>query len=267
MKLYITTRTDLALLQKIQTQLAKMGLDFLCEKVETKITQKWLATAENGSLLINDDLSLLANGMKVSSNWQALQKRIVTAGKKTELLLKAAKLQPKMTMIDGTAGFGYDSLILASTGANVTMIEQHPVMFLLLQHEMQKMQANPNWQKLLARLSLYFGNTIEILPNLEKTDVIYLDPMFPSDSYKSAQVSKQMQSLHTLTSPPTLSQETQLLKMAQHQLTPNGRVIVKRPITASFLAEIPPQESWSNDVIRYDGYFSDKAWFNLNSPI
>lgn len=255
LKIYTTPRTNFALLEKIQTQLLMLGLDFLWEKVTVKITQKWLATAENGSLLIDEDLYLLANGMKVRPNWQALQKRIVTAGKKTELLLKAAKLQPEMTAIDGTAGFGYDSLILASTGASVTMIEQNPVMFLLLQHEIQKMQANPNWQKLLARLSLYFGDAINILPTLQKADVIYLDPMFPDDSYKSAQVGKQMQILHTLARPPTLAQETQLLQMAQHQLNRNGRVIVKRPKNAPFLAETPPQESWSNEVIRYDGYF------------
>ncbi|MFO1383776.1 MAG: class I SAM-dependent methyltransferase [Moraxella sp.] len=85
------------------------------------------------------DVFVIAAGMKVSPNWQSLQQRVVKAGKKTELLLKAMQLQASMTVIDATAGFGHDSLILASTGASVTLLEQQPLMFLLLQLEQQKM--------------------------------------------------------------------------------------------------------------------------------
>lgn len=254
MKIYTTLQADLVILEKIQAQLSEMGLDFLCEHIETKINQKWLTTSENGSLLLDNEVSLIANGMKVSPNWQALQKRIVTAGKKSELLLQASKLTQDKTAIDATAGFGHDSLILASTGASVAMIEQNPSMFLLLQAEKQKMQTYPNWQKLLARLSLYFGNASEILPTLPKADMVYLDPMFPDSSYH-AKVGKQMQILHELTKPPTLEQEVQLLTLAKKQLNPNGRVVVKRPKNAPNLGNELPQESWGNAVIRYDGYF------------
>lgn len=254
MKIYTTPNADTAVIKTVQTLLDAYGLDSLWEKVEQKTTQKWLTTAENGSVLIENDVYLLANGMKVSPNWQALQKRIVTAGKNTELLLKAVKLRADMTVIDATAGFGHDSLILASTGASVAMIEQNPVMYILLQHEMQKMYANPNWQKLLARLSLHFGNATDVLPTLAKVDVGYLDPMFPEESYKSAQIGKQMQILHTLAHPPTLEQEIQLLAIAKNQLNPSGRVIVKRPKNAPPLADTPPTHSWQNAVIRYDGY-------------
>lgn len=256
MRLYITPNADVAIIQAIQSQLYTLGLDFLCEKLNEKPNQNWLTKVENGSLLIDDDVFLLANGMKVSPNWQALQKRIITAGKKTERLLKASKLQPNMTVIDATAGFGHDSLILASTGAKVLMIEQNPTMFILLQQEIQKMHCNPNWKKLLGRLTLHFGNATDILPTLSKADMVYLDPMFPEESYKSAQVGKQMQILHQLVSPPSLEQENQLLYMAQNQLNPTGRVLVKRPKNAPFLANNRPTESWQSDVIRYDGYFA-----------
>lgn len=255
MKLYTTPNTDLALLENIQAQLNACGESVFVEKVEQKINQKWLNQAENGSLLLDDDVYLLANGMKVNPNWRALQKRIVTAGKKTELLLKASKLQAGMTVIDATAGFGHDSLILASTGASVAMIEQNSIMFILLQNEIAKMQSNPNWQKLLSRLTLNFGEAVAVLPTLAKADMVYLDPMFPHDSYKSAQVGKHMQILHTLAHPPTPQQEMGLLTTAKHQLNSNGRVIVKRPKNAPNLANLSPQESWQSDVIRYDGYF------------
>ncbi|MDN5734334.1 MAG: class I SAM-dependent methyltransferase, partial [Psychrobacter sp.] len=34
-----------------------------------------------------------------------------------------------------------------------------------------------------------------------------------------------------------------------------GRVVVKRPQLASALANQPPNESWHNEAVRFDGYF------------
>ncbi|WP_248789173.1 class I SAM-dependent methyltransferase, partial [Escherichia coli] len=113
------------------------------------------------------------------------------------------------TVIDATAGFGHDSLILASTGASVTLLEQQPLMFLLLQLEQQKMVQHRNWQKLMSRLTIYHGDAIALLAKLPKVDRVYLDPMFPADSYKSA-VNKHMQMLHTVTTPPSIAQAQQL---------------------------------------------------------
>nr|WP_315041258.1 class I SAM-dependent methyltransferase [uncultured Moraxella sp.] len=223
-------------------------------EISQKINQKWLKSAHNGSLLIdNDELFLIADGMKVNPNWQSLTNRIVKAGKKTENLLKIAKLQNDMQVIDCTAGFGHDSLILASTGASVAMIEQNPLMFLLLQCEYQKQLNNPNWQKLLGRISLNFGKSVDILPTLPKADVIYLDPMFPQDSYKSA-VGKTMQILHFIENPPSFDDEMGLLNSAKNGLKTNGRVIVKRPKSAPFLANLTPIDSLTNDVVRFDVY-------------
>lgn len=191
--------------------------------------------------------------LKISPNWQALTKRIVTAGRKSELLLQASKLNIGMTAIDCTAGFGHDSLILASTGASIAMIEQNPLMFLLLQYEKLHMQLNPNWNKLLDRISLHFGHAADVLSHLAKADIIYLDPMFPPDSY-SAKVNKNMQVLHLLANPPTLTEEVELLKNAQNQRIDGGKVIVKRPKNAPFLANCSPIDSISNAVVRFDVY-------------
>ncbi|MFW2178374.1 MULTISPECIES: class I SAM-dependent methyltransferase [unclassified Moraxella] len=191
--------------------------------------------------------------LKISPNWQSLTKRIVSAGRKSELLLQATKLTSAMRAIDMTAGFGQDSLILASTGAKVAMIEQNPLMFLLLQFEYQHMQQNPNWQKLLSRLTLHFGNATDIVPTLAQVDVVYLDPMFPPDSY-SAKVNKNMQVLHQLAEPPTHDEELILLNIAKNQCVDGGKVIVKRPKNAPFLANLPPQDSIANEAVRFDSY-------------
>ena len=159
------------------------------------------------------------------------------------------------------------------------MLEQQPIMALLLLAEQQRMSTQPNWQKLMARLQIintdalsyfdthYFADIQDNLAVTTAIDMVYLDPMFPNDSYqdsktgKGAKVSKHMQALHHLAHPPTSEQELQLLQGARavisYPLNGNkqGRVIVKRPKDAPLFANQSPDESWHNEAVRFDGYF------------
>ena len=117
------------------------------------------------------------------------------------------------------------------------------------------MAQHRNWQKLMSRLTIYHGDAIELLAKLPKADRVYLDPMFPADSYKSA-VNKHMQMLHTVTIPPSIAQSQQLLSAALAQITPQGMVVVKRPKSAPFLADQSPKLSLSNDIVRFDNYLN-----------
>lgn len=209
-------------------------------------------------------LSMLTDGMSAAPEWDKLQRRVVSAGRKSELLLQATKVSADSRVIDATAGFGHDSLILASSGAQVTMLEQEPLMALLLLAEQARMRNLPNWQKLMARLTIINTDAVCFFDNHQHyaPDVIYLDPMFPEDSYqdrktgKGAKVGKHMQALHHLASPPTRMQEQQLLNQAKALVSPQqGRVIVKRPRQAPPLAGQAPTEQWQNDALRFDGYF------------
>lgn len=191
--------------------------------------------------------------IKLAANWQALTKRIVTAGRKSELLLQASKLTQDMSAIDATAGFGYDGLILASTGARLTLIEQNPLMALLLFYEHQSMKLHKNWQKLLGRIDIMVGDALEWLPKLSDTDLVYLDPMFPQSSYQ-AKVGKHMQVLHTLVCPPSPNQELALLNTAKQSINKQGKVVVKRPVGSEFLAKCQPVQSYTNDAVRFDVY-------------
>lgn len=193
--------------------------------------------------------------IKSTLNWQALTKRIVSAGRKSEILLQACKLTAQMSVIDGTAGFGHDGLILASTGVYLTMIEQNPLMALLLHHEHTRMSQQVNWQKLLGRIQICHGDFLDagFMASMPKADVVYLDPMFPSDSY-SAKVGKNMQVLHEMTRPPSDDDELLFLSMAKDKLNDGGKIIVKRPISAPYLAGQHPTQSVANDAIRFDRY-------------
>lgn len=245
------------------------------EKLTQKRRQQLSQTSTQPILLLDDKnaLSWLSNGLSVAPEWDKLQRRIVSAGRKSELLLQAAKITSDSKVIDATAGFGHDSLILASTGAQVVMLEQQPLMAMLLLVEQQRMSTVANWQKLTSRLQIintdalsYFAsvNSAPISESNRAVDVVYLDPMFPEDSYqdsktgKGAKVGKHMQALHQLARPPTLEEESQLLQSAQaivSQGAGQGRVVVKRPQLAPLLAHQQPSESWHNEAIRFDGYF------------
>ena len=253
--------------------------ELFTEKLTQKRRQQLSQTATQSILLLDEKnkLSWLSDGLSVAPEWDKLQRRVVSAGRKSELLLQAAKIASDSTVIDATAGFGHDSLILASTGAQVIMLEQQPLMALLLLAEQQRMNALPNWQKLMSRLRIINTDALSYLASLKADvddakevdakaiDVVYLDPMFPEDSYqdsktgKGAKVGKHMQALHQLACPPTPEEEMQLLQSAQAVVSQNaqtsGRVIVKRPQLAPLLANQPASESWHNEAVRFDGYF------------
>ncbi|MBK3392728.1 class I SAM-dependent methyltransferase [Psychrobacter sp. M9-54-1] len=257
-----------------------LNIELFSEKLNQKRRQQ-LSQYSIQPILVLDEknkLSWLSDGLSVAPEWEKLQRRVVSAGRKSELLLQAAKITADRTVIDATAGFGHDSLILASTGAQVIMLEHQPLIALLLLAEQQRMSTLPNWQKLMRRLQIINTDALSYFESIDFTDssngltanshqtidVVYLDPMFPEDSYqdsktgKGAKVGKHMQALHQLARPPTLEEESQLLQSAQAIVSQNasqGRVVVKRPQLAPLLAHQQPSESWHNEAIRFDGYF------------
>ena len=277
---YVSESQD-AQVENLQALIAQHQLpiilnpELFTEKLTQKRRQQLSQTATQSILLLDEKnkLSWLSDGLSVAPEWDKLQRRVVSAGRKSELLLQAAKITSGSTVIDATAGFGHDSLILASTGAQVIMLEQQPLMALLLLAEQLRMNALPNWQKLMSRLQIINTNAlsyfamlqVDAIDDLKAIDVVYLDPMFPEDSYqdsktgKGAKVGKYMQALHQLACPPTPEEEMQLLQSAQAVVSQSaqtsGRVIVKRPQFAPFLAHQPASESWSNEAVRFDGYF------------
>ncbi len=281
-QLLYVSEMQAAQVENLQTLIAEhklpivLNTELLIDKITQKRRQQLSQTSTQPILLLEDKnkLSWLSEGLSVAPEWDKLQRRVVSAGRKSELLLQAAKITADSKVIDATAGFGHDSLILASTGAQVTMLEQQPLMALLLLAEQRRMSKFPNWQKLMSRLQIinidarsYFKylQTETTADNSKVVDVVYLDPMFPEDSYqdsktgKGAKVGKHMQALHQLACPPTSDEERELLQSAQAVVSQNGqkqgRVIVKRPQLAPLLAHQQPSESWSNEAVRFDGYF------------
>lgn len=285
-QLFYVSETQQVQIASLQALIAQHQLpinlkpELFTDKLNQKRRQQLSQNATQPILLLDekDKLSWLSDELSVAPEWDKLQRRVVSAGRKSELLLQAAKITADSTVIDATAGFGHDSLILASTGAQVIMLEEQPLMALFLLAEQQRMRALPNWQKLMRRLQIINTDALSYFESMDfadssngstadshqTIDVVYLDPMFPEDSYqdsktgKGAKVGKHMQALHQLARPPTLAEESQLLQSAQaivSQGTGQGRVVVKRPQLAPLLAHQQPSESWHNEAVRFDGYF------------
>lgn len=210
-----------------------------------------IAIIKNTPTIIKATYDKTPQLIKSSLNWQSLTKRIVSAGKKSELILQACKLTADMRVVDGTAGFGHDGLILASTGAMVAMIEKNPIIALLLFYEHHIMNNNKNWQKLLSRIRIYHGDFLSVIARIDGVDLVYLDPMFPNDSY-SAKVGKNMQILHRFATPPTPEEQVQLFNVVYANA--GSKLVVKRPIHAPYLADKQPAQSFANDAIRFDRY-------------
>ncbi|WP_296404802.1 class I SAM-dependent methyltransferase [Psychrobacter sp.] len=277
--IYSASTAAAPVIQALEQLIDRSGLSLRLQVIalDQKLTQKvrkQLSEHYTNPVLIIDDklqLSLLMNHMSVAVDWTSLQRRVVSAGRKTELLLQACKLTDQSLVLDATAGFGHDSLILASTGAKVTMLERNPLMALLLMYEQYQMYQLPNWQKLMARLQIVCGDSAEYMATHYEAsqtaltsafNVIYLDPMFPENSYQStatgkgAKVGKHMQALHHIAIPPDNKEEKNLLELSMSNVVEGGRVVVKRPASAPLFANCEPDESWHNDVVRFDGYFN-----------
>ncbi len=159
------------------------------------------------------------------------------------------------TVLDLTAGMGGDAFVLATLGADVTLIERNPVTHALLNDAFNraKLVADDELQNILARMTLKNEDALLTLESLDSSnlpDVIYIDPMFPSRS-KSAQVKKEMQFFHEIVGADDDSER--LLLTALHLA--KKRIVVKRPRLADVLTEVvQPSFNITGKSTRYDVY-------------
>ena len=95
-----------------------------------------------------------------------------------ERLVRACRAgaEPSPRIVDGTGGLGTDAWLLASAGAQVHVVEQHPVLRALLADALERAAAFA--PRVCARLSLSGGDTRRGVGALAP-DVLYLDPMYP----------------------------------------------------------------------------------------
>jgi len=155
-------------------------------------------------------------------------------------------------IIDATAGFGHDAMLLACMGYTITAIERNPLIHLLLQDGVQRASADRILGPITnTRFDLKFGDAITHIRNTDRPiDVIYLDPMFESGRSRSALPKKPAQVLRDLVGEDVDS--TELLGVAN---TSAKRVVVKRTDNDPPLSGVPTH-TIKGKIVRYDIYIN-----------
>jgi 16S rRNA (guanine1516-N2)-methyltransferase len=98
----------------------------------------------------------------VAVDWanKSLLWRLQHGGGRGELIAKACGIKKELvpTIVDATAGFGKDSLLLASLGCQVTLVERSPLVAAMLADGWQRAILNPYLAEILPRMTIYHGD-------------------------------------------------------------------------------------------------------------
>ncbi|OED44371.1 16S rRNA methyltransferase [Endozoicomonas sp. (ex Bugula neritina AB1)] len=174
-------------------------------------------------------------------------------GGKGQDIAKAVGLNKgaKPSVIDATGGLGHDGFVLASLGCTVILIERSPIIAALLADGIRRAKGDDEVASIANRMELIPGDSKSVMEALamdnKKSDVVYLDPMFPHRD-KSALVKKEMRLFQDLLGNDLDADELlePALKLA------NYRVVIKRPKGAPDLNQQEPTYRLEGKACRYD---------------
>ena len=163
------------------------------------------------------------------------------------------KFNKNRNIIDATAGLGYDSFILASLGAKVTLIERSQKMHTLLQNGIDEgISFGGEIGKIVNRMELLFWDSKDILPKLTP-EVIMIDTMY-IERKKTALVKNNMRLVREIVGPDT--DYIELLEVALN--CAKNRVVLKQPRYADPIREIGKcSHQILGKTIRYDIFMTN----------
>ncbi|MBR5648451.1 class I SAM-dependent methyltransferase [Pseudobutyrivibrio sp.] len=202
-------------------------------------------------LYTEDGLTLTDGKLSIMVDFRDMLPRLKQSNLQNEMQVKAARIkgQPMpQKIIDATAGFGEDSLILAAAGFDVDLYEFDDIIALLLEDGLNRAKDIPELAPIVSRMHFHHSDSIQAMHSLDYLpDSILLDPMFPSRS-KSAMIKKKFQLLQKIESPCSIEEELLDAAIAARP----KRIIIKRPLKGPFLAGKKPSYSLEGKAIRYD---------------
>jgi len=205
-----------------------------------------------------DGLTLTDGKLSIMVDFKDMLPRLKQSNLQNEMQVKAARIkgQPMpQKIIDATAGFGEDSLILAAAGFDVDLYEFDDIIALLLEDGLNRAKDIPELASIVSRMHFHHADSIRAMQNLDYLpDSILLDPMFPSRS-KSAMIKKKFQLLQKIESPCSVEEELLNAAIAANP----KRIIIKRPLKGPFLADKKPSYSLEGKAIRYDCFVFSRS--------
>ena len=144
-------------------------------------------------------MAQLETELRVDFVGGAVGHRLRFGGGRGQDLAKAMGLRAGKTptVIDATAGLGRDSFLLASLGAQVTMIERSPKMYALLQDGLERAAiGGGEVTEIINRMTLLHGDAKDLLPTLDG-EAILIDPMHPPRN-QSALVKRELRQVREI---------------------------------------------------------------------
>lgn len=215
-------------------------------------------------MMFDDGVSLQQTGRKAPGPIRAefaegsVDHRRKFGGGKGQMIAKAVGVKAGVypRVMDATAGLGKDAFVLATLGCHVQLLERSPIVHALLADGLARahdyMGDDPELPQIISRMELLevdSQNYLLEIPDEQRPDVIYLDPMFP-ERQKSADVKKEMAAFHHVVGKD--EDADSLLEKALAKA--NYRVVVKRPRKAPFIANKTPSFQLEGKSSRYDIY-------------
>lgn len=158
------------------------------------------------------------------------------------------------SIVDATAGLGRDAFLLASLGAQVTLIERSPHVHARLAAGLEAAKVDPAAAEVVARMTLLQGDARELLPTLSP-DVVTIDPMHPERT-STALVKKDMRLLRDLVGTDT----DQLELMHAALACARKRAVLKWPRKAPPMPGLrPPSHQIVGKTLRYDVFMTQAS--------
>lgn len=159
------------------------------------------------------------------------------------------------TIVDATAGLGRDAFLLATLGAQVTLLERSREVHDLLRDALARARAEgPELAAVVERMTLMHGDARDLLRRL-RADTVIVDPMHPPRT-NSAIVKQEMRLLREL-----VGTDPDALELMQAALAADcRRVVLKWPLRAPPLQALrKPSHAITGKTVRYDVFMINPA--------
>ncbi len=265
----------------------KLADEIDCPVIEVQDSNKYEAVlylSKQGSYLGLNQYGLGCSGDNIiSAGWHSLDFLSKAGRRSDQPLLKAVRgskrpLGKKGIILDGTAGLGYDSWLLANFGYQVLAVERNPVLYALLRESLSI--AEIDYPEIAGRMRIENADANDILyrliqkkkdpdmgcncpwDNWPDPDVIYLDPLFPKEKPEKRAVKKRMRLVRKV-----LQEEPMDLGLLQRSiLVAKRRVVLKRPLKSEIIriGKGQPVSRTLGRAVRYDVYSSRKTACNIS---
>jgi 16S rRNA (guanine1516-N2)-methyltransferase len=184
----------------------------------------------------------------------AVNHRLLYGGGRGQDLPKAVGMKAGKTpdIVDATAGLGRDAFLLASLGAQVTLIERSDIMHTLLQDGLKAASnAGGLHAEIASRMTLIHGDAIDLLPAMNP-EVVLVDPMHPPRQ-KSALVKADLRAIRDIVG----TDDDQLTLIQTALAAASKRVVLKWPAKASALDRLKPcSHQIVGKTVRYDVFMT-----------